>query len=101
MNGRGVNPSIWIRPRGLLAIACLQLKLSSAGRRGLRSGMEGPRRHISGARGRGGLPACLPAQRTSLGTPRAHLVCNWSVSQAHLLACDMSGEKPNKHVGIS
>lgn len=64
--------------------------------------MEGPRPRISGARGRGAvsLPACLPAQQTSLGTPRAHLVCNWSVSQAHFLGCYMSGEKPNEHVGI-
>lgn len=87
MNGRGVNPSIWVH-LGAVGHSSPQLKLSwQAG--GGPDGMEGTTaRHISGARGRGGLPWY---NNVTLGPPSA-TVCNWSVSQAYLLGCDMGAQ---------
>lgn len=65
MNERGENPSIWIR---LGTVGHSSPSAQAQLRRGLRSGMEGPRPRISGARGRGAvsLPACLPACATNV-----------------------------------
>lgn len=93
MNGRGVNPSIWVR-LGAVGQSSPQLKLSwQAG--GGPDGMEGPLRRISGARGRGGLPGTT----TSLGAPRARLFAT-GVSRKHIFsAATWRGEKP-KHVDL-
>lgn len=64
--------------------------------------MEG-RRRISGARGRGGLSACFACLHNErhLGRPERIWFAT-GVSRKHMYfpSCDMSGEKPNEHVGV-